>query len=169
MATDKTEPRLGLIVGMTILVVTGLVVFYYAITSYFIWVTEDEQRRKIVEQRPEQLMRLREDEERRLHSGPMPIERAMALLASGQRPAEIAPRPSTDSSPLQGWSLLPRGLSFAPPAPPSATEQPVRTAMETLGAGTALGDAAVPSGTGAPAVGAPAQAPTVTSDAGHAH
>jgi hypothetical protein len=59
MATDKTEPRTKLIIGLAVLSVATLLIVRALLQSYFIDVIEEEQHRKIAGQRATQLIELR--------------------------------------------------------------------------------------------------------------
>jgi hypothetical protein len=138
MAIDKSEPRIGLIVGIGLLSVSGLLGLRTGLQAYFLRITEREQQIKVFGQPPLQLRRLREAEQRQMSGGPIPIEQAIAQIASGVRPAAVVPAPSTDWAPLQGWTQLPVNIApsgvpaqvaptVVPPAPaPAPAETPGR-------------------------------------------
>lgn len=155
MATDKTEPRTGLIATLAVTTVVSLVVIRAGLQSYFITMIEGEQQTKVNAVPAEQLDRLRAHEREVLERASVPLERAMATVAAGERPRSIEPRQSTDYGALQGWSLLPQPF-HAPPAPPSA---PVPSAAPSAAAPSAAPSAepsapaasAAPSATPAPA------------------
>ncbi|MDP9148497.1 MAG: hypothetical protein M3O36_00935, partial [Myxococcota bacterium] len=109
MATDNSEPRVGVILRVAILAVVTLVVLRAALVSYFDHSAQAEEERKMGQVKPEALMQLRADEKERLSSGPMPIDKAMQQLAARGRTAspEIRPTPSKDLAPLQGWIKMP--------------------------------------------------------------
>jgi hypothetical protein len=126
MATDKSEPRIGLIVQIGLLAIGTLIVLHAALNSYFDHITRAEQHRKIGALAPEALMSLRADEKQRLTSGLMPIDQAMQKLTVQGRMAaspDIMPSGSKDVAPLQGWSKMPGDVppamtaSAAPPVP----------------------------------------------------
>lgn len=125
MATDKSEPRIGLIVGIGLLSIVTLVGLRVLLQSYFITVTEDEQRAKVFGQPARQVQHLREAEQQQLAGGPMPIDRAVRALGEGARPAGISPQPSTDWGALQGWTQRPvrQGALVQPPAAQSQQTQ----------------------------------------------
>lgn len=113
MATDKSEPRVGLIIRIGILSIVILMVVRVALGAYFDEITQSEEHRKIVEARPEALLSLRSDEQKRLTEGPVPIVQAMHQLAAKGRGAaspDIAPIESKDLAPLQGWSRMPAAV-----------------------------------------------------------
>ena len=110
MATDKSEPKTGLIAGLSLFVVLSLVGVREGLKSYFISMHEAEVYVKVTGRPAQSLSRLHETEARRLQSGSVTIDQAMAQLASGPRPAGVEPRPSTDLAPLQGWSARPTNL-----------------------------------------------------------
>jgi hypothetical protein len=111
MATDKSEPRVGLIINVGLISVCTVVAVRIALGSYFDQVAQAEMSRKIGQAKPEALMELRTDEHARLMGGPMPIAQAMETLAKKGRSMtaipEIAPTVSHDMSPLQGWTKMP--------------------------------------------------------------
>lgn len=127
MATDKSEPRTGLILQIGLLSIVTVIALHAALNSYFDRITRAEQHRKIGAVAPEALMSLRADEKQRLSSGPMPIDQAMQKLTVQGRMAaspDIMPGGSKDVAPLQGWSKMPGDVppamtaSAAPPPSP---------------------------------------------------
>jgi hypothetical protein len=124
MATDKTEPRTGLILRFGALAVVTLLIVHAALSAYFDRMAKAEELRKLGT--PAALTSLRADEKARLSSGATPIDRAMQTLVDkgrmGAGPA-IAPTVSKDVAPLQGWSKMPGevppAMTAAPPPPPA--------------------------------------------------
>jgi hypothetical protein len=132
MATDRTDPRVGLIVRIGVLSIGMLLLIHAALVSYFDRMARAETYRKVGSLKPEALLSMRADERQRLASGPMPIEKSMQTMAAkgrmGMAP-ELAPSASKDVGPLQGWSQMPSEVpptmlapdpSSAAPASPSA-------------------------------------------------
>jgi hypothetical protein len=116
MATDNSEPRVGLISKIGVSAIVVLLATRALLTAYFDHETQAELQRKIGSAKPEALMNLRASEGTRLSSGAMPIDKAMAQLASRGRMGlgpELAPSASKDLAPLQGWVKMP---SEVPPA-----------------------------------------------------
>ena len=116
MATDKSEPKIGLIFSVGLLCVVILVVVHAALTSYFNFALQGEELRKFGEVKPTALLALRAAEKDRLAAGAMPIDKAMEQVARQGRknaPPEIAPGPSKDLAALTGWSKMPAEV---PPA-----------------------------------------------------
>ncbi len=110
MATDKSEPRVGLIFKIGLLVILTLVVVHTALGAYFNSAVQAEESRKFGEIKPEALLSLREQEKERLSAGSMPIDKAMDQLARQGRKGlgpELAPTASKDMSALQGWIKMP--------------------------------------------------------------
>ncbi len=143
MATDKSEPRVGLIVKIGVLSIATLVAVHAGLVAYYDDIAHAEEHRKIGEIKPEALINLHEDEARRLTSGPLPIDKAMQQLAARGRMAspDIAPSASKDVAPLQGWSKMPGEV------PPAMTAEPAPGPADAKldgGAGAALVDGAVP-------------------------
>jgi hypothetical protein len=116
MATDSSEPRVGLIAKVGVFSIAVLLCTRAALSSYFDFMEQSEKQRKIGLVKPEALMSLRASEATRLSSGAMPIDKAMGQLASRGRMGigpELAPSASRDVAPLQGWAKMP---SEVPPA-----------------------------------------------------
>src|SRR5690242_19050610 len=107
MATEKAEPRVGLIVSIGIVAVLIFGAVRTSLVTYFDHMRSEETYRKIGSVKPTPLIDLRADEKQRLSSGPMPIDQAMkSLVAKGRTGAspDIMPSASKDTGPLQGWS-----------------------------------------------------------------
>lgn len=144
MATEKSEPQTGLIMKVGVLAVITLLVVRAALVSYFDDIARAEEQRKFGDVKPESLTSLRADEQLRLTSGPMPIDKAKEqMVAQGRMGVSpmVVPSISRDLAPLQGWSKMP---SEAPSAMMAAPEPPP-TAMPAVDAGPAVAsDAAAP-------------------------
>jgi hypothetical protein len=110
MATDKSEPRVGLIFKVGILAIATLVATHAALVAYFDRTTQDEAYRKIGAVKPAALMDLRAAEKQRLSAGPVPIDKAMQMMKDHKRSdvsPDIMPSASLDTAPMQGWVKLP--------------------------------------------------------------
>jgi hypothetical protein len=110
MATDSSEPRVGLIAKVGVFSIVVLLGTRAALGTYFDFMEQSEKQRKIALVKPEALMSLRAAESASLLSGPMPIDKAMAQLASHGRMGigpDLAPSASRDVAPLQGWAKMP--------------------------------------------------------------
>jgi hypothetical protein len=110
MATDKSQPRAGLILKVGVLAIASLVAIHAALVAYFDRIAQAEEHRKFGEAKPEALMNIRAYEKERLTSSPVPIDKAMQQLATRGRTAaspDIMPTPSPDTTPLKGWVLMP--------------------------------------------------------------
>jgi|CZKU01.1.fsa_nt_gi hypothetical protein len=110
MAFDKSEPRSGLIFQIGLFAVVCLVGIRGVLIPYFDSITSGEQHRKIGMVVPAALLNLRADEDQRLKSGPMPVDKAMeAIVARGRMGAspDIMPSASKDIGPMQGWMKMP--------------------------------------------------------------
>ena len=110
MATDKTEPRVGLIFKVGLFCIVLLMAVHASLTSYFNFALQGEEQRKFGDIKPLALINLRAAEKDRLNGGSMPIDKAMDQVArEGRKNAEaaIAPAQSKDVAPLSGWSKLP--------------------------------------------------------------
>jgi hypothetical protein len=131
MATDKSEPRIGLIVSIGVIAIVTLGAVRTVLVSYFDHVALAEEYRKVGSLKPEALVNMRADEKQRLQSGAMPIDKAMQMLSTKGRMGaspDIMPSASKDTAPLQGWSKMPSEVPPAmtasapepPPAPPAS-------------------------------------------------
>jgi hypothetical protein len=121
MAIDKSEPKVGLIFRIGLLVIVLLVATRALLNSYFDQIATAEEERKVGEAVPSQLLDLRADEERRLTSGAMPIDKAMmTIVGKGRTGAspDIMPSASRDLAPVQGWSKMPGEVPPGMMAPP---------------------------------------------------
>jgi hypothetical protein len=119
MASDKSDPRVGLIFQVGILAIITLIAVHMTLTAYFDRINRAEIRRKVG--LPEALMSLRADQEQKLNDGSMPIEQAMQMLVTKGRMGaspDIQPSASKDLAPLQGWTKMPGQVPAAMTAPP---------------------------------------------------
>ncbi|MGA2447463.1 MAG: hypothetical protein ABTD50_02165 [Polyangiaceae bacterium] len=110
MGTDKSEPRIGVIVFVGVFVVATLLSVRAGLVAYFDIESRAEELRKVSLSRPAARLSIQADESRRMMSGPLPIDRAMRMLAMKGRlkaSAEIQPVASKDLSPLMGWMQMP--------------------------------------------------------------
>lgn len=169
MATDKTQPPIGRIIGVGALSIGILVGLQFVLNSYFITMYEFEEHRSVLGRPSELLQRKRSEDDEHLRSGrPMPIEQAVAAVARGERPSAIEPRPSSEYEAMRGWSLMPRrfdptpiaGPGQAAPAPAFDPSAPVQAPAPGVGpqAPTAEPPMAQPT-TAQPPADAPANAP----------
>jgi hypothetical protein len=147
MATDKSEPRVGLIIKVGVVAVVVLVGVHSALIAYFDRIVIAEETKKTGGKSPE-LTSVRNDEKARLSSGPVPIEAAMQQLAARGRMGaspELVPTASRDVSPLQGWTKMPSDV----PAPmmAAATAASAPAAAGDAGAADAAPSTATDSGT----------------------
>jgi hypothetical protein len=125
MATDKSEPQVGLIFRIGFLVVVTVISVRGALMAYFDDMTRGEEHRKWGEAVPAALQSLRASERDRLTAGALPISAAMQHLAAQGRATvspEIAASASRDTAPLAGWSKMPDEVPSAMTAPPPAPE-----------------------------------------------
>ncbi len=119
MAAESTEPKSGLILQIAFGAVVLLIGIRFGLVSYFNVQMDEEFQRKVVSKTSQQLVDLRAMEQKALTGGPLPIDRAIALVASKPREElgeTIAPKPSEDLAPLVGWGQNPKPA----PVPPVA-------------------------------------------------
>ena len=129
MASDKSDPRVGLILQVGVLAIVTLAITHVVLSAYFDRMERGEVQRKVGS--PEALMSLRADEKQRLNTGATPIDKAMQMLVTKGRmnaSPDIMPSASKDLAPLQGRTKLPGQVPLAmtasapePVAPPPAT------------------------------------------------
>jgi len=119
MATDNQEPRTKLIVGLALLCIGTFLGIRAGLQTYFASNLEEEQQRKLLT--VTRIVReTRELQEGRLANPGgtgVSIADAIRRLSAGEPTPEIAPQPSPDSGPIQGWT----GLAPAAPAPAANT------------------------------------------------
>jgi hypothetical protein len=145
MATDQSEPRVGVILKVAVVAIATLAAVHVALVTYFDQIAQAEEHRKFSDVVPEALMSVRADERARLASGPMPIDKAMQQIAARGRMAipDIMPTVSKDIAPLQGWTKMPAEV---PPAMTAAQPSPASSAQAVgMDAGVAaVADGAAP-------------------------
>jgi hypothetical protein len=143
MAHDKSEPRVGLIFQIGLFAVVILIGIRAALISYFDNIASAEEHRKWGETPATALINLHADEDKRLHEGPMPIDKAMQdVVVHGRMGAspDIMPSASRDMGPMQGWMKLPNEV------PP----QMMAAMSADAGAAPATSASAAPPDAGAP-------------------
>ncbi len=141
MATDKSEPRVVLIMKIAVFAILALVVIRTALVSYFDKVARAEEQRKVGDLKPEALMNVRADERARLSAGAMPIDKAMHDVAAHGRMAaspDIMPSASRDLAPLAGWSQMPADVPSAMAAPEPQPAPVGSSSVDGGAAGTAV-------------------------------
>ncbi len=163
MATDSTDPRVGLIFQIGVLSVGIFAGVHAGVSSYFDRMVRDETYRKVGSVPASALQAMREEQQQKLAAGAMPITKSMEMLATkgrmGASPA-IMPNTSTDIAPLQGWTQMPGTVPPTMMPPPDPTPAPAASSSAAP-AGSA---SAAPAGSGSAAPkGAPAPAPSGSS------
>ncbi len=125
MASDKSDPRVGLILQVGVLAIVTLMGTRAFLQAYFDRMERAELTRKVGPNEP--LRDLRAEEKQALGGGPVPIESAMQMLAAKGRmnaSPDIMPSASKDKAPLEGWTKLPGrvppAFALPPPEPPPA-------------------------------------------------
>jgi hypothetical protein len=166
MAIDNTPPRLKLIVTIAVITVITLVGINFVLDSYYAMMTDQAHREKSAPTAEKEAQH--KAELAALTNATIPINKAMAEIAKGERPALIAPQQSEDLGPMTGWSKLPKPAPTPHPrveAPPPAADADGGAALAgDAGASMLAGDAGVQAAGDA---GAPA-APGVDAG-GHGH
>jgi hypothetical protein len=115
MATDQSQPRNRLIAILAFGTVASLFVLKFVFDSYFIDMYESEAHAKLA--KPEELWKIRDDENKRLTQSPTPIDQAMQQVGRGREASPlVTPEQSTDNAPLVGWGQLAAGHAGAAPA-----------------------------------------------------
>jgi hypothetical protein len=153
MATESSDPRVGLIVRIGILSIGTLFAVHAGLTAYFDRMVRDETYRKVGSVAPDALMSLRADEQQRLTTGSMPIDKSMQTLAAkgrmGAGPA-ITPTESKDIAPLQGWTQMPGSVppGMMASAAPATSEAPSAPAVPS--ASPSASGRPAPTGSSAP-------------------
>ena len=152
MAIDNTPPRLKLIVTIAAITVITLIGIDFVLKSYYAMMTDQAQREKLAPTTDKD--ELHKAETVALTSGSMPIQKAMAAVAKGERPALITPQQSDDLGPMTGWSKLPK---------PAPTPHPVQAPAPPAD------DAGAPDDAGAATLADDAGATPLAADAGASH
>jgi hypothetical protein len=126
MATDKSEPKMGIIFRIAILLIITVLGTRWALMSYFDDMARGEFHRKMGEAASPGLVSLRASERERLMSGSLPISAAMQHMATQGRAnvsPDIAASASHDTAPVAGWSKMtnevPAAMTAPPPPPPA--------------------------------------------------
>lgn len=153
MATDKSEPRVGVIAQVAVVSIVTLVATHAALVAYFDRASYEEEMRKVGAAPPDALMSVRASEKERLSSGSLPIDKAMQQLTSKGRmnaSPDIMPSASRDVAPLEGWTKMPGSV------PPAMTAVPTAPPPVTSASAAPSSSASPPPGPGGP----PGRAPT---------
>ncbi len=109
MATDKTEPKIALILKIGFTAIACFIVVRVGLVSYFDSVTDEEEYEKVGKLKNPLLTEVRAWEKTELAAGPMPIDKSMNAIAEKGRMAmpQIEPKQSTDTAPLECWKMMP--------------------------------------------------------------
>jgi hypothetical protein len=109
MATDKTEPKIVLILKIALTAIGVFIATRVGLVAYFDKMNDEEQFEKVGSQKNQALTDLRTYEKDMLATGPMPIDKSMQMIAEKGRMAseEIQPKPSDDTAPLECWKMMP--------------------------------------------------------------
>src|SRR5947209_5269424 len=121
MATDKSEPRVGLIVKVAGLAIVVFIGVRFGLVSYFEGVQDDIRAKQAAEEEHPELDQVRQREQS-LDKGPTPISNAMQTLANTDRSRKgingIDPQPSNDMRAVTDcWAKMPcdgGGLAAVP-------------------------------------------------------
>jgi len=139
MASDKSDPRVGLILQVGLLAIVTLLGTRAFLQAYFDRMERAEITRKLGTN--DSLISLRAEEKQQLSGGAMPIDKAMQMLATKGRlnaSPEIMPSASKDRAPLEGWTRLPGQVptAFAVPPPEPVPAPSASTAPSTAPSAT---------------------------------
>jgi hypothetical protein len=174
MAEDST-PNIGLIVKVGGIMIVSVIIIRLGLTSYFGYMEDTEHAHKYVEmgqQAREGNLKAKDDEMKALAGGPMPIDKAMAMIAAQNRAVPgLEPQaadPMREKDTLAGWAQMPRELpsSLTNPAPSgsTATEAPAPSTSGSAAAPAPSGSVA-PAPSGSAATAPSASAPPAMSSA----
>jgi hypothetical protein len=160
MAVDKSPPHLVPIAVTAIVAVATLAGLKPLFDTYYLEMFEAESFRKVGSVQPTELLALHAAENKSFAAAPIPLDKAMDMVAHNRAVPAIAPEQSTDTAALVGWAQLPKtGLGSLPPAPsppPSASAAPTPSAAPS---GSAAAPSATPSAGALPAPPAPHPGP----------
>jgi hypothetical protein len=181
MASDNSPPRIRPILATAAIAVVVLVSLKFVFDSYYLSMFEDEEFRKVGSVSPVALIALRAAEKKSLASAPIPLDRAMQLVAKGRsepipgmQNGGITPEQSTDEASLVGWAQLPSHHTVSVTEPASSASAAV-PASSSSAAPAASGSAAAvpppprPAGSSAPSAAPkpPTPAPAPSASAPH--
>ena len=177
MATESSPPQIRIILTVAFSSIVILGALHYVFRSYFLMMTEEVEHAHLA--KPEELLKLREGEQRNLTTAPLPISQAIHELASRGRTnyqafvthADITPEQSTDLGPMVGWVRTPNQAVVDAINAAAANPAPAAGAAPSDGGAAAAGDAgatpaATPSDAGARS---PALAPATPNHPAAAH
>jgi hypothetical protein len=164
MAADNSPPRIQPIIITAFIAVLTLVGLKFVFDSYYLYMFEAEEYRKIGSVEPTELRALRAAEKKSFSVAPVPLERAIDLVTKGRGDpmpvgagGDITPQPSTDTAPLIGWASLGRTLPTS--ATTAASAAPSAAPMGSAPATTVSSAAPAASGSAMPRPAASASAP----------
>jgi hypothetical protein len=146
MATESSPPQIRTILTVAFSSVVILAALNYVFRSYFLMMTEEVEHAHLA--KPEELIKLREGEQRNLTTSPVPIAQAMQQLVARGRTnyaafqTDIAPQQSTDLGPMVGWVRTPN-----------------QAVVDQINAAAAKAEATADAGAGATAAGSDAGTP----------
>lgn len=104
MATDKSEPRIGIIVQIAVILVVGVIVARFGLASYFKAMLHKEEQKKVATIGAEEFSKRRQAERAALDS--VSLDKGAALLGKPDR-GPLAATSTKDLGPLEGWSQAP--------------------------------------------------------------
>jgi hypothetical protein len=161
MGHEKSDPKIGIIAKVAVIGIVSVVGTRQALISYFGYMNDREHYTKWAMQKPEELMKLREDEAKRLNAGPMPIASSMKMLVEDKgRVPGLEPKaadPMREKDTMAGWAQMPRQAPSAEPAPSApAPSSSAPAPAPSASASAAASAVPAPSGS-APAPSASAQ------------
>jgi hypothetical protein len=136
MAIDNTPPRLKLIATIAVITVITLIGIDFVTKSYYAMMTDEAQREKLAPTRDKEEQH--KAELAAFTNAALPLDKALAEIGKGDRPALITPQQSEDLGPMTGWSKLPKPA----PTPHPHVEAPAPAVAADGGAALA-GDAGV--------------------------
>jgi len=155
-------------IAITAVIAVGcLISLKFVFDSYYVTMFEQEEYEKVGSVKPKELMALRAAEAKSFAAAPVPLEKAMQMVAHGRgepmpglRNSGIMPEQSTDKAALVGWAQTAK-LDMAdddepPPAAPAASGSAAPAGSALPAASGSAAPATAPSGSAAPRPGASA-------------
>ena len=130
MAHETADPRTPFIATVAFIAVASFIGIRAFLVSFFSMNEIEAEQTRAQHDPPAQLRGQRAHEDELLTRGTTPIDRAMATLIHGDRPAVLTPRHVTDNAGIQaetqvmeGWNQMPThwtppSLIAPPPSPP---------------------------------------------------
>lgn len=165
MAADNSPLSIRPIAIAAFVAIVILIGLKFVFDSYYVTMFEEEEYRKVGSVQPSELLALRAAEAKSFAAAPIPLDRAMQLVARGRaepmpqlKNGGITPEQSKDKAALVGWAQTAKlDMSDDDEPTPADSAAPSASALPA-----ASGSAAIPAPSGAPAASSPSAKPSAS-------